>query len=242
MFSHRYLIVNADDFGLSEGVNKGIIRAHEHGILTSTSLMVRWPGAPAAAEYARTHLEFSVGLHIDLAEWICRNYEWFPLYQVVSTEAPVAVKEEVTRQLDQFRKLTGKNPTHIDSHQHSHRNEPVRSILIEVAKECGVPLRSFCPDVAYCGDFYGQAGDGSPYPEGITLECYLKILENLPLGFTEAACHPSDDPQLDSVYRDERLQELRVLCDPVLRAAVEKNGIKLCSFVDYARMKKVSVE
>src|SRR5437870_3779943 len=41
----RYLIVNADDFGLSPGVNRGIIEAHEHGIVTSASLMVRWPAA-----------------------------------------------------------------------------------------------------------------------------------------------------------------------------------------------------
>jgi chitin disaccharide deacetylase len=200
--------------------------------------MVRWPGAPAAAEYAREHREFSVGLHVDLAEWVCRNYEWFPLYQVVSAEDPIAVREEVRRQLEQFRKLVGKNPTHFDSHQHCHRNEPVLSVLKEVASECGVPLRSFSPDIAYCGDFYGQAGDGTPYPEGITVECYRRILENLPPGFTEAACHPADDPKLDSVYRDERMQELRVLCDPQVRATAERLGIQLISFIDYARIKK----
>ncbi len=49
----RYLIVNADDFGLSFGVNQGIIEAFEHGIVTSTSLMVNWIGAAEAAAYAR---------------------------------------------------------------------------------------------------------------------------------------------------------------------------------------------
>ena len=43
----RHLIVNADDFGQSAGINRGIIEAHEHGIVTSTSLMVRWPAAGA---------------------------------------------------------------------------------------------------------------------------------------------------------------------------------------------------
>ena len=233
----KCLIVNADDFGLSLGVNAGIIRAHEQGILTSTSLMVRWPGAALAAEYARSHPKFSVGLHVDLAEWICRDYEWVPLYQVVSTDDPVAVKAEVARQLEAFRKLVGKNPTHIDSHQHVHRNEPVKTILMEVARDCGVPLRSVTPDVAYCGDFYGQTGEGLPYPEGITVDCYLNIIANLPEGFTEAACHPGDDDQLDSVYKVERKQELAVLCDPRVRAAVEKHGVRLCSFVDYARAK-----
>ena len=50
----RRLIVNADDFGQSAGINEGIIRCHERGIVTSASLMVRWPHAAAAAEYART--------------------------------------------------------------------------------------------------------------------------------------------------------------------------------------------
>jgi predicted glycoside hydrolase/deacetylase ChbG (UPF0249 family) len=106
-----------------------------------------------------------------------------------------------------------------------------------MAQECGVALRSFCPDIAYCGDFYGQAGDGSPYPEGITLECYLNILKKLPAGFTEAACHPGDDDTLDSFYRLERKQELSVLCDPRLREAVQREQVTLCSFADYARIK-----
>ena len=41
----RYLIVNADDFGMGRGVNDGIIKSHEHGIVTSASLMVRWRAA-----------------------------------------------------------------------------------------------------------------------------------------------------------------------------------------------------
>ena len=61
----RYLIVNADDFGQSDGVNRGIVRAHEGGIVTSASLMVRWPAAEEAAACARTHLRLSVGLHLD---------------------------------------------------------------------------------------------------------------------------------------------------------------------------------
>src|SRR5687767_10207836 len=62
----RYLIVNADDFGLSPGVNAGIVAAHENGIVTSASLMVRKLAAAEAADYGRRHPKFSVGLHVDL--------------------------------------------------------------------------------------------------------------------------------------------------------------------------------
>src|SRR5436190_23980393 len=64
----RAVIVNADDFGQSAGINRGIIEAHERGIVTSASLMVRWPAAPAAAAYACAHRGLSVGLHVDLGE------------------------------------------------------------------------------------------------------------------------------------------------------------------------------
>src|SRR5437879_4472175 len=50
MTEARYLIVNADDFGRSPGVNRGIMSAYEHGIVTSASLMVRWPAAAEAAK------------------------------------------------------------------------------------------------------------------------------------------------------------------------------------------------
>src|SRR5215472_6600967 len=111
----RYLIVNADDFGLSEGVNRGIIQAFERGIVTSASLMVRQPAAEAAANYACKNPRLSLGLHLDLGEWFFKDGEWLPLYSVVSTDDAKAVAAEIERQLTQFRKLSGQNPSHLDS-------------------------------------------------------------------------------------------------------------------------------
>src|SRR6266700_1143108 len=101
----RYLIVNGDDFGLSEGVNGGIIEAAERGILTSASLMVRQPAAAAAGAYTRETRKISVGLHLDLGEWVYRNGQWEPLYSVVHTEDAQAVGEEIAHQLAEFRRL-----------------------------------------------------------------------------------------------------------------------------------------
>ena len=230
MPAQRYLIVNADDFGLSVGVNRGIIRAHEEGIVTGASLMVRWPGAAEAAAYARTAARLGVGLHVDLAEWVYQAQEWVLRYQVVPADDEPAVRAEVTRQLDSFRRQLGKDPTHLDSHQHVHRNEPVLSVLRQLAQKLSVPLRSFSSQVQYCGDFYGQTGEGEPYPEGISVEGLLKIISNLPPGISELGCHPGDDDQLDSVYRLERAHELQVLCDPRVRTALTSMNIQLCSF------------
>src|SRR4051812_48566030 len=112
----RYLIVNADDFGASAGVNRGIIRAREQGTVTSTSLMVRHSAVAAAAEYARAHPSFAVGLHVDLGEWVYRGGRWEPRYEVVNGEDPAAVGGEVRRQLDAFQRLLGRPPSHLDSH------------------------------------------------------------------------------------------------------------------------------
>ena len=57
----RTLIVNADDFGQSAGITCGIVEAHEHGIVTSASLMVSWSASAAAAAYARTRAALSTG-------------------------------------------------------------------------------------------------------------------------------------------------------------------------------------
>ena len=86
MDSRRLLIVNADDFGLSEGVNRGIIEAHERGIVTSASLMVLKEFAPDAAAYCREHGRLSLGLHLDLGEWVYDGEAWVAVYRVVALD------------------------------------------------------------------------------------------------------------------------------------------------------------
>jgi predicted glycoside hydrolase/deacetylase ChbG (UPF0249 family) len=228
--SAKYLIVNADDFGQSRCVNGGIIQAHRRGIVTSASLMVRWPAAPEAAAYAQEHPSLSLGLHVDLGERVFRAGEWVPLYTVVPFQDISAVVDEVSRQLDQFRRLMGRDPSHIDSHQHVHLREPVHTILIETARRLGIPLRHCCPSIYYRGSFYGQTAEGAPLPDVISVNGLIRILETLPSGCTELGCHPADGCDLDTMYCNERLEELRVLCDPRVQAAIKTMGIELRSF------------
>jgi len=230
MTAQRYLIVNADDFGQSHGVNRGIIEAHERGIVTSASLMVRWPAAREAASYSRQHPSLSLGLHVDFSEWAYRNGHWVSLYEVVSMQDTAAVTDEVSRQLAMFRRLVGREPTHIDSHQHVHLWEPLRTVLTEVTRELTVPLRHCGTEVRYCGDFYGQTADGMPFPDAISVNGLLKILETLPPGFTELGCHPGAENDLDTMYSSERAEEVKVLCDPRVRVSLAVMRIELRSF------------
>ena len=233
----RFLIVNADDLGQSSGINRGIIESFENGIVTSASLMVRWPAASEAAAYAREHPELSIGLHLDLGEWAYRNGDWISLYRVVDAGDATEVAEEVSRQLETFQKLVGKQPSHIDSHQHVHRSEPVRSALVEEARKLGVPLR-LNSVVQYCGAFYGQMEDGTSLPDHISVEALTKVLRDLPEGITELACHPAKHLDFDTMYTFERLQECDVLCDRRIREFVTKEKIRLCSFREVSRVQQ----
>jgi predicted glycoside hydrolase/deacetylase ChbG (UPF0249 family) len=226
----RCLIVNADDFGLSAGVNRGIIECAERGILTSASLMIRWPAAAEAAAYARQNRNISLGLHVDLGEWVLRNGEWELLYKVVDAEDGKAVESEVIRQFAKFRQLVRRDPSHLDSHQHIHRNEPAHSIMLKLARDLGVPLREHDSHIRYCGDFYGQGAEGEHLPGAISVTNLKHILDSLPEGVTELGCHPGYDDGLQTPYRAERSEEVRVLCDPAIRAHLNSLQITLSSF------------
>lgn len=227
----RNLIVNADDLGLCEGVNAGVLAAHERGMVTSASLMVHRPAAAAAARLARECPRLSVGLHVDLAEWEYRDGEWVAAYSRCDAERPDAVRAECRAQIDAFRSLLGRDPTHLDSHQHVHRQEPVASAMAELAQEIGVPLRGV--SIRYEGGFYGQAGRGEPYPQGIAADHLLAMIEALPPGWTEIGCHPGVGLTDESSYAREREVEVAALCDPRLADALAAHAVTLRSFGDY---------
>jgi predicted glycoside hydrolase/deacetylase ChbG (UPF0249 family) len=228
--AQRLLIVNADDFGQSHGINRGIMAAHARGIVTSASLMVRWPAAAEAVAYSRHHPGLSLGLHVDIAEWAYRDGQWVCAYEVIPPHDPGAVAQEVSQQLERFVRLVGRKPTHLDSHQHHHRHDPLRTVLTNVSHTLEIPLRHYCAGVHYCGNFYGQTATGVPLPGGISVEGLLRTLVTLPPGLTELSCHPGYGNDLETMYRYERAEEVQVLCDPQVRACLTALGIELCSF------------
>jgi predicted glycoside hydrolase/deacetylase ChbG (UPF0249 family) len=231
------LIVNADDFGLTDGVNRGIMEAFERGIVTSASLMVRAPAAAAAGATARATPRLGVGLHIDMGEWVLREGEWIALYEFAARDDGAALTAELAAQLTLFQELTGKHPDHLDSHQHVHLAWPDLSVAVDdVARYLGAGVRGRNPLVTY-RSLYGQSRDGRSVPEAITPGAYVAAIRNLETGVTEFGCHPGYVEGLDSDYRSEREVELRSLCDASVHAALADAGVRLITWADLRKLK-----
>jgi len=219
----RYLIVNADDFGADEHVNRGIIQAHARGIVTSASLMVDMPGARAAVRLAGRHPGLSVGLHVDFTS----------KGRTIDLSDSGALQRELSRQLDAFRALTGTLPTHLDSHHHMHRESPAARLFLAVSRDHGIPLRG-SSRVKYLGDFYGQWADGRTDLSLIGIDALVALLQKLRPGFTELACHPGTaECRFDAVYSWQREFEVQALTDPRAKAVVARAGIRLISYREY---------
>jgi len=219
-----YLIVNGDDFGASRGINRGIVRAHRDGILTSTSLMVDMPASEAAAELGRTCPGLSVGLHAAFTDESERP--------VIDYQDAGACRAHLARQFARFRELVGRAPTHLDSHHNAHRDPRLLPHFLELSRRHGLPLREHSP-VRYFSQFYGQ-WDGQTHLEQVSVENLLHMLAvEASAGMTELSCHPGYvDPEFSSLYSVEREAELRTLCHPGVRRFLDERDIRLIGFGD----------
>lgn len=236
-----WLIVNADDFGLSTGVNQGIVKAHDHGIVTSASLMVHKPAAAEAAALARDRPLLSLGLHVDVGEWRYERGNWSPVYERAPQDDAKGLETAVMEQLLLFRHLSGTLPTHLDSHQHAHKRNPLQSIMLRLANELRVPLRHFCSAISFCGRFYGQNEHGDILRGRLRPRLLIHIIRNLRVGITELCCHPAAAIDFKSFYAEERLQELALLCSPPVLECIEETGVVLASFGDVQNPARRSV-
>jgi hopanoid biosynthesis associated protein HpnK len=151
----KQLILNADDFGMTLGVNDGIIRAHREGILTSATLMANGEAFDDAVERARANKELGVGCHLVLVGGKCvatkdsvaslvdaggNLPDSLPLF-VAKISSGIIRTEEIERELRaQIGRVraAGIEPTHLDTHKHTHAHPRVMEALGKVAKECGI--------------------------------------------------------------------------------------------------------
>lgn len=153
--------MNADDFGISPGVNRGIVQAHRQGIVTSASLMANVPGAVEAVEMAADSPALELGLHLNLTAGrpispphlvpalLGRDGRLLPpprlLWRLSLGMVPVEQMErEMVAQVERALAL-GARITHLDSHHHVHIHPRVRPVVLAVARRFGIQAVR-CPD------------------------------------------------------------------------------------------------
>lgn len=209
----KWLIVNGDDFGITQGINRGVIQAHRHGILTSTSLMVDRPAAEEAVALSHDCPGLSLGLHLEL-----------------DANVPGRVPDELARQLDRFQTLCDAAPTHVDSHHDVHLDGRLLPHVLAWARRAGLPLRGHASPRRF-SKFYG-AWAGESHPEQVEIDSLLRLLDaEVRDGVTEMICHPGyADANLPSSYFAEREVELATLCDHRTRRALLDRDIRLIGF------------
>jgi len=151
----RNLIVNADDLGWTEGVNRGIAEAHQNGIVTSASLLANGAAFGNGVELARAMPGLGVGVHLNLSEGepaAARELvtsllndrgelENRPESLLLKLARRSVVLEEVEREWDeQIRRVrsAGLEPTHLDGHRHVHMLPGLFEIALRLAKRHGI--------------------------------------------------------------------------------------------------------
>ncbi len=136
----KQLVVNADDFGFTTDVNEGIVEAHRNGILTSTTLMANGAAFDHAVALARANPSLDIGCHLVLigGKALLPPHDPFPssvpelLSGLVSRRIPLY--EELAAQVRRIMDA-GLNPSHIDTHKHTHLAPPVLDAVARVAQE-----------------------------------------------------------------------------------------------------------
>ncbi|BBH22949.1 hypothetical protein Back11_42940 [Paenibacillus baekrokdamisoli] len=230
----KYLIINADDFGLSDRVNQGILKAHKFGTVSSTSLMVNMPGYEHAILAAKQTPSLGVGLHFNLTSGkplspaaaipsLLRKDGCF------SGERHSWKEEEVEIELNhQYNKIVSTKviPTHLDSHHHIHIEVPsVYNVMKKFAILHALPLR--------LNPFASDPIDHALRTDYLIMDTYdtedgivrlLTHIQTLQEGTTEIMCHPQDSEN------ETKGAELLALTNPLIKEAIQMHAIQLIHF------------
>lgn len=152
----RLLIINADDFGLTEGISAGILRGHRAGIITSTSVLAVGPAYPKVAPWLADEPGLGVGVHlaavgedppllsrseipslVDRRGHFCEGYKGFLLRLMAGRVDPDDLEREFSAQLELVLEL--ELPiSHLDAHQHVHLWPSVRAVVLKLARRYDV--------------------------------------------------------------------------------------------------------
>lgn len=227
----KHIIINADDFGYSRGINYGIVDAHTEGLLTSTTLMTNMPAAEHAFKLGHDHKSLGIGVHLTLT---CGrplldthhtlvdpkgDFKKNSQYQGKFHIDPEELYQEWKAQIEKFLD-SGLTPTHLDSHHHVNNLGSMLPVFKRLAQEYRLPVRNNFE--AANREFITT--DFFQYEPDILLAGNDQIYETFGDAKTvEIMCHPAyiDKSLLGgSTYVMPRLEELDALTDEHIKQRI----------------------
>lgn len=226
------IIFNADDFGLSKGVNEGILNCYQSGAITSTSLMTNTLFFEDAVALIHQHQLPNIGLHVNLTEFksvlsthkTIINSEGAFLRTIADSKA-IDIDEVYAEIEAQYQKAlqAGVTITHLDSHHHVHMSYALRKPFIAFAKKHQLPLRKinfftrnplrwleFKRDI-HGVNYYTDFFSANFYDDTLQLETLIKIAKQHYKGTIEIMCHPGYQDINNGVYNQQREIEIKIL-------------------------------
>lgn len=245
----KRIIISADDFGLTEGVTRGIAQSINQGVVSRTSAMMCTGGAQWIARY-KGGLEGKIGLHLQLTDGVpllppsevstlINGRGTFarkrPLLRLENMD-PKELEAEWEAQMQALLDL-GMQPSHVDTHHNVHRYPKVFNVFLKLASKYQLPARALSPEMAMRLEAKGlldtQTCLRSSWDKEFTDDLFiLHVLgafrQQNNQGCIEVMCHPGYVDQAlreRSHYLDIREKELKVFCDPNLPAKLKKHRL-----------------
>ncbi|WP_188455028.1 chitin disaccharide deacetylase [Virgibacillus oceani] len=219
------VLFNADDFGLTKGITDGIMESHINGVVGSATLMMNGHAVDYTVALAKKHPALKVGIHLvltwgkplsdDVPDLVDDNglFKYKNTFREMDPPNVEQVEKEWRAQIDAFLE-TGLALHHIDSHHHVHGWEPLRELVVKLAKDYGVPVRYvetlkenheiLLADALWL-DFYG---------DGVNADIFTE-LQQLSVDSVEVMTHPAiidDELRQVSSYVEKREEERKILC------------------------------
>ena len=232
------IIFNADDLGLSKGVNAGILHCYQNGVVNSASLMTTTDYFEETISLIQDNQLGNIGLHFNLTEGssLLKNHKTITnrdsdFNRDICTINTVNLYEVYAELEAQYFKAVnaGVKINHIDSHHHVHMSYKLRKVFLEFSKKHDLPLRKidngsrnplrileFYLDTQQANFFTNQftpAFYGDAVSEN-TLSAILNTNKNKDL---EIMCHPGYVDSDNGIYNEIRLKELTILCSTTLK-------------------------
>lgn len=230
------IVFNADDFGLSEGVNRAIIEAYQNGVVKSTTLMANGPAFEHAVALAKANPGLGVGIHlvatfgqsfVSHATDLVDEHNRFKRDQFDTDvfEHGASLYDEWCAQIDFV--LQHLPLTHFDSHHHTHLHPSLHDVVARIHQKYGLPYRSDCRVAQTSFKL-----DGHFYKDSLSLATIRDIITNNEEDL-DIMTHPGfvDEALLNiSSYTTHRERELELLTSSALKDMLNDYHIEICSY------------